>query len=228
MESQVRHLAIIMDGNRRWAKERGLRSLEGHKAGYERLKQVGDFCLARGVKVLTAFAFSTENWKRAEDEVGYLMDLIEFGVDKDLPHYKDRNICLKILGRRDQLRPSVIRAIEKAEAETANNTAATFCLCINYGGRAEIVDACKKVLRDGILADDMTEEELTKRMYWPEMPAPDLVVRTSGEERVSGFLTWESAYSEFYWCEKHWPDFDEGELDTALEAFAIRQRRFGR
>lgn len=228
MECPVTHLAIIMDGNRRWAKERGLPSLEGHRAGYDRLKQVGDACLARGIKVLTVYAFSTENWKRTQDEVGYLMDLIEFGVSADLEHFKQRNVRLRILGRRDGLRPSVLRAIEKAESETAANTAVTFCICINYGGRMEIVDAVKALVAKGIQADHIDEQAIQSQMYWPEMPEPDLVVRTSGEARVSGFLTWESVYSEFYWCEKYWPDFDEAELDTAIEDFVQRQRRYGK
>jgi len=228
MQPPIKHLAIVMDGNRRWAKERGLTSFEGHRAGYDRMKQVGDWCLDRGVEVLTVFAFSTENWKRAQDEVGYLMDLLEFGVTTDLGHYTDRGVRLKIIGRREGLRPSVLRAIENAEKATAMNTRATFCICLNYGGRLEIADACKKVIADGLSGDQVTEDALAARMYWPEMPVPDLVVRTSGEERLSGFLTWESVYSEIYWCDKHWPDFDEEELDKAIEEFATRQRRYGK
>ena len=228
MQSPIKHLAIVMDGNRRWAKERGLTSFEGHRAGYDRMNQVGDWCLDRGVEVLTVFAFSTENWKRTQDEVGYLMDLLEFGVTTDLAHYTDRGVRLKIIGRREGLRPSVLRAIENAEKETAGNTRATFCICLNYGGRPEIVDACKRIVADGLAGDAITEDALAARMYWPEMPAPDLVIRTSGEERLSGFLTWESVYSEIYWCEKHWPDFDEEELEKALEEFASRQRRYGK
>ncbi len=217
-----------MDGNRRWAKDRGRPTLEGHRAGYERLKEVGDWCLDRGISILTVFAFSVENWKRTQDEVGYLMDLIEYGVTADLDYYTDRGVCLKIIGRRDGLRQSVLRAIEKAEADTAKNTRATFCICLNYGGRTEIVDACRKIVADGFSGDKITEEALSARMYWPEMPPPDLVIRTSGEERLSGFLTWESVYSEIYWCTKHWPDFDETELDKALEEYATRQRRYGK
>jgi undecaprenyl diphosphate synthase len=227
MEAPLTHLALVMDGNRRWAAERGLRSIDGHKAGYERMKEVGDWCLDRGIKVLTVFAFSSENWKRAQDEVGFLMDLIELAVGKDLQHYADRGVKLKILGRREGLRPSVLRAIEKAEAETALNTKATFCICLNYGGRMEIVDACKRLIADGVSAKDLTEVAISARMYWPEMPEPDLVIRTSGEERLSGFLTWQSVYSEIYWCPKHWPDFDEAELDAALTSYAERKRRFG-
>ncbi|MCC7357119.1 di-trans,poly-cis-decaprenylcistransferase [Candidatus Uhrbacteria bacterium] len=228
MEHVVNHLAIIMDGNRRWAKERGLSSLEGHRVGYDRLKKVGDACLERGIKTLTVYAFSTENWKRTQDEVGYLMDLIEFGVSADLEHFKKRNVRLRIIGRRDGLRSSVLRAIEKAEEDTAMNTAATFAICINYGGRMEIVDAVKGIVSSGAMPEEITEELIKSHLYWPDMPEPDLVIRTSGEARVSGFLTWESVYSEFYWCDAFWPDFDDIELDKALEDFSQRQRRYGK
>lgn len=216
-----------MDGNRRWAKDRGLPSLKGHRAGYEALKRIGNACLDRGIEVLTVFAFSTENWKRTDKEVGYLMDLLEKGLRDELSFFMENKARIRVLGRRDGLRPSVLRAIEGAERETANNTGVTMNLCVNYGGRLEIVDACKKLIEEGVPADQIDEAAIQARMYWPEMPDPDLVVRTSGEERISGFLLWEAAYSEFYWCPKHWPDFDEAELDKALEAYAVRQRRYG-
>lgn len=228
MTPPLQHLAFIMDGNRRWAKDRGLPSLEGHRAGYERMKEVGDWCLDRGIKVLTVFAFSTENWNRTEQEVGYLMDLLEEALTKELQSYHEKGVCLRILGRRERLRPSVLRAIDAAEKLTKENTRATFCICLNYGGKPEIIDACKRLVADGVPVDQIDEAALQARMYWPEMPPPDLVVRTSGEERLSGFLTWESAYSEIYWTQKHWPAFDEAELDKALEEFATRQRRFGK
>lgn len=227
MDPALNHLAIIMDGNRRWAKEHGLPSLEGHRNGYDRMKQVGDWCIERGITTLTLFAFSTENWKRTAEEVGYLMNLIEFAVKTDLKHYEERGIRVRVIGRREQLPDSVRRAIDEAEKRTAMNTKATICLCVNYGGRPEIIDACKRLIADGVKPEDVTEEALTARLYWPDMPAPDLIIRTSGEERLSGFLTWESAYSELYWCSKHWPDFDEAELVAALREFAERQRRFG-
>lgn len=226
-ESPVKHLAIIMDGNRRWAKDRGLPSIKGHQAGYETLKRIGNACMDRGIDILTVFAFSTENWKRAEEEVGYLMDLLEKGLRDELTLFMERKARIRVLGRRDGLRPSVLRAIEDAERETASNTAVTLNLCVNYGGRMEIIDACKKLVEDGVPADKIDEAAIQARMYWPDMPDPELIVRTSGEERLSGFLLWQSAYSEFYWCQKHWPDFDEGELDKALEAYAARQRRYG-
>jgi undecaprenyl diphosphate synthase len=224
----LEHLAIIMDGNRRWAKERNLLANQGHLAGHERLKQVGDWCLERGIKVLTVFAFSTENWKRTEEEVGFLMDLLESSLTKELQSFHEKGVRMRIIGQREGLRPSIVRAIEAAEELTKENTRATFCICINYGGRLEIVDACKALIQKGMSADKIDEAAIQSAMYWPEMPEPELVVRTSGEERLSGFLTWESVYSEIYWCEKHWPDFDEAELDKALESYAVRQRRFGK
>lgn len=227
MSSSLRHLAIIMDGNRRWAKDRGLPSLEGHRMGYASLKQVGDWCLERGIEVLTVFAFSTENWKRTQEEVGYLMKLIEYAVSTDLAHFHERGVRLRILGRREGLPASVLRAIEKAESITVQNTRATFCLCVNYGGRAEIVDACRALVQAGVPAHEVTEEAIQAHLYWPEMPDPDLLIRTSGEERLSGFLTWESTYTELYWSSVHWPDFDEKELDKALEVYAARNRRLG-
>lgn len=228
MTPPLGHLAIIMDGNRRWAKERGLPLLEGHRAGHERLKEVAELCLDRGIKILTVFAFSTENWKRTEEEIGYLMDLLEFALEKELHVFQERQIRLKVIGRRAGLRASVLRAIENAEAATANNTRGTMCLCVNYGGHVEIVDACRSIVKQGIAANDITEETISTHLYWPNMPEPDLVIRTSGEERLSGFLTWESVYSEIYWCQKDWPDFDAVELDKALEEFSRRQRRFGK
>ncbi len=227
-EAPLNHLAIIMDGNRRWAQDRGLSSIQGHRAGYERLKEVGDWCLERGIKYLSVFAFSTENWKRTEEEVGYLMDLFESALTKELESFHEKGVRMKVVGRRDGLRPSILRAIEAAEEKTKDNTRATFSLCFNYGGRPEIVDACKKLIAEGRDPESIDEAAIQSAMYFPEMPDPDLVVRTSGEERISGFLLWQSAYSEFYFLNKHWPDFDEEELDKALESYGLRSRRFGK
>jgi undecaprenyl diphosphate synthase len=223
----VKHLAIIMDGNRRWAKERGLPSVEGHRRGYETLKQCGDWCLARGIETLTVFAFSTENWKRAADEVSFLMDLLERAFRDEAEFFLQRGVRVRVLGRRDGLRPSVLRAIENIEERTKDNDKLTLAVCFNYGGRAELVDAVKSIAVEGISAEAIDEGTIAKRLYWPNMPDPDLVIRTSGEERLSGFLLWQCAYSEFYWSRGHWPAFSEAELDTALGAFAERQRRYG-
>lgn len=221
------HLAIIMDGNRRWAKNGGLPVAEGHRAGYAQLKKVGDWCLERGIRFLTVFAFSTENWKRAEEEVGFLMDLLEMGLTKELDQFHEKNIRLRVIGRREGLRPSIVRAIEHAEETTRENTRATLTICLNYGGRLEIVDACRNLMERGVDPATLDEAAIQSALYWPEMPDPDMIIRTSGEERISGFLLWQSAYSEFYWTKKHWPEFEEKDLDAALETYEARQRRFG-
>ncbi len=228
MLAPLTHLGIIMDGNRRWAKDRGLHSFEGHRVGYERVVEIAEHCLARGIHVLSVFAFSTENWDRTQEEVGYLMDLLERALTKEVDRYITRGIRIRVLGRRERLRPSIVRAIDDAERRTASNTRVTLCICLNYGGKPEIVDACRRIVADGLTPEEVTEDALQSRMYWSEMPPPDLIIRTSGEERLSGFLTWHAAYSELYWTQKHWPDFDEAELDRALESYATRQRRFGK
>lgn len=217
-----------MDGNRRWAKGRGLPAMEGHRQGYETLKRIGDACLDRQIKILTVYAFSTENWKRTEEEVSFLMGLLEFALSKELDYFISREVRLRILGRREGLRPSLIELIEKAEASTKDFTRATFAICLNYGGRTELVDAVRAIAAEGMPPESIDEDTITKRLYWSNMPDPDLIIRTSGEERLSGFLLWQSAYSELYWCEKQWPDFDEAELDKALETFNQRQRRYGK
>ena len=226
--SPVKHLAIIMDGNRRWAKAQGRPSLEGHYKGYETMKKLGDWCLDRGIAVVSVFAFSTENWDRTQEEIGYLMDLIELALGKELNYFMERGIRLRVIGRRERLRPSVLQAIDKAEHLTAQNTKCTLCICLNYGGRPEIVDAVKAIVRERIAVDRIDEKTIEQYLYWPDMPQPDLIIRTSGEERLSGFLLWESAYSELFWCQHTWPEFSEQDLDEALEAFASRQRRFGK
>lgn len=226
-EKRVKHLAIIMDGNRRWAKAQGLPSFEGHRLGYERMKLVGDWCLARGLEMLTVFAFSTENWKRTQEEVAYLMDLLERALKDEAEYYIQRGIRIRVLGRREGLRPSILRAIDDIEARTAENQKMTLAICLNYGGRPEIVDAVKDIVREGIAPEAIDEGTIAKRLYWPDMPDPDLIIRTSGEQRLSGFLLWECAYSELYWCQNHWPAFSEADLDAALEEYAARQRRYG-
>lgn len=224
----LKHLALIMDGNRRFARERGLPTLEGHRAGYQTVKKLGDWCLARRIEVVTLWAFSTENWKRAQDEVGYLMDLLEWSLRNDVDEFDKKGIRLKVIGQRDRLRPSIIEGINNAEERTKNNTKMTLVIALNYGGRTEIIDAMKRLIQAGISVDQIDEAKVTSAMYWPEMPEPDLIIRTSGEERLSGFLLWQAPYAELYWCKKHWPDFNEADLDTALEEYSSRQRRYGK
>lgn len=202
-------------------------SIEGHRAGYEKMKQVGEWCLARGIQVLTVYAFSTENWKRSETEVGFLMSLLEHALEKELNYFVDRKIRLRVLGRREGFSPKIVELITKAEKATEDFTAMTFAICLNYGGRTEIVDAVKEIVAEGLSAETIDELSISKRLYWPHMPDPDLVIRTSGEERLSGFLLWQSAYSEFYWVKKNWPALEESDVDAAFEEFASRQRRYG-
>ncbi len=225
--AKLRHVAIIMDGNRRWAKERGLATQEGHKAGYDKVREAGQWCLDRGIERLTVFAFSTENWRRTKEEVGYLMDLLEKALTAELDFFVEKGIRLNVLGRLHELRPSLQSAIQEAISKTAHFTGHTLAICINYGGRLEIVDAVRSIVASGKSADQIDEATIQSALYQPDMPDPDLIIRTSGEERLSGFLLWQCAYSEFYWIKKHWPDFDERDLDEAIAEYARRQRRYG-
>lgn len=223
----MKHLAIILDGNRRWARAQGLPTLEGHRRGYERVKEIGLAALERGVEHLTVFAFSTENWKRSEEEVGYLMDLLLKALTKDLDFYMENNVRLRVIGRREGLSEKIQQAIQAAEEKTQNNTAGQFNLCINYGGRAELVDAVKSIVSQGIDPDQITEEMISQNIWMKDIPDPDLIIRTSGEQRLSGFLTWSGTYSEILFVEKPWPDFSVQDLERALQDFSARDRRFG-
>jgi undecaprenyl diphosphate synthase len=224
----VRHLAIIPDGNRRWAKANGLPTLEGHRRGYDKIKEIGLRCLERGIPMLTVFAFSTENWKRSEEEVSYLMGLLRHALEKDVEFYLKEGIRLRVLGRREGLSAELRQAIDAAEAKTAGGGRGQINICLNYGGRAEIVEAVKRLLAEGAKAEEISEEFFAQRLWTAGIPDPDLIIRTSGERRLSGFLTWESAYSELLFVEPHWPAFDEATLDAALSDFAERERRFGK
>lgn len=217
-----------MDGNRRWAKERGLPTFEGHKAGYDLLKNLGQWCLDRRIEMLTVFAFSTENWQRSKEEVGYLMGLLERALSEELEFFVQKGIRLKVIGRLEELRPTLQGAIVKAMEATKTFLDHTLVICLNYGGRPEIVDAVKRIVAAGTPVEAINEATIQQALYLPEMPEPDLIIRTSGEQRLSGFLLWEGAYSELYWAKCHWPDFSERELDAALEDFGARQRRYGK
>jgi undecaprenyl diphosphate synthase len=221
------HIGIIMDGNRRWAKDRGLSALEGHRKGYEVLKTISEAALDRGVKYITAFAFSTENWNRTKEEVGYLMDLAYKMVSRDLKEMHQKNIRIVWLGSEERISKKLIKALKKAVETTKNNTKGTLALCFNYGGKEEIVQAMKNLMNDGVKADDITEEKISKYLYTPDVPPIDIMVRTSGEQRISNFMLWRVAYSELMFVDKHWPDFDEQDLDNVIKEFGRRQRRFG-
>jgi undecaprenyl diphosphate synthase len=216
-----------MDGNGRWAKKRGLPRLLGHRKGVKALEKTVDHAAAAGVKYLSAYAFSTENWKRSITEVAGLMAIFGRYIGKKTAALKAKHGRIRFAGRRDRLPPSIVRALEAAEESTRDETGLQLILCVDYGGRAEVVDAVKKILASGVDADAVTEDLLSARMYLPDVPDPDLIIRTSGEERLSNFWLWTGAYSELYFTETLWPDFDETALDAALASYAGRQRRMG-
>ena len=216
-----------MDGNGRWAQKRSLPRLLGHREGYKTLRSVLLYASERGIRYLTVYAFSAENWRRPKDEVDGLMKLIERAARDELRVMHRNGVRVRVAGRFDELPSGLRQALEDGMATTADNTGITFTLAINYGGRAEIVDAMKSIVREGIPADQIDEETVAAHLYNPDHPEPDLMIRTAGEMRWSNFLLWQSAYSELYVTEKTWPEFDDKELDRAIEAFAGRTRKFG-
>ncbi|KKQ75876.1 MAG: Isoprenyl transferase [Parcubacteria group bacterium GW2011_GWC1_38_6] len=223
------HLGIIMDGNRRWAKAKGLPTLEGHRRGYDRVKKIGRWCKERGVKVLTLWAFSTENWKRSKAEIDYLMNLLKFALSKnEISQLHKDGIKVRVIGQKKRLSKDLQKLIEETEERTKNNKEGILNLAISYGGRADILQAVQKIINKKIPVDQITEETIDQNLWTADLPNPDLIIRTSGELRTSGFLTWESAYAELYFCQKHWPDFTEEDLDKAIEDFQNRQRRMGK
>ncbi len=223
----MKHLAIILDGNRRWAREKSLPTFEGHRKGYDNVKTIGLAALERGVEFLTVFAFSTENWKRSEEEVGYLMDLLHLALTKEVDFFIKNDIRLKVIGSRTELSEKLQKAIVKAEERTASGAKGQINMCINYGGRREILEGVRSLVRSGVDPEDITEELISGSVWMAGVPDPDLIVRTSGEQRVSGFLTWSGVYSELKFTDTYWPDFSVDELEVILEEFKNRSRRFG-
>lgn len=231
MEKIPKHIAVIMDGNGRWAKERHLPRLAGHKAGVESLREIIRFSSDIGVKYLTVYAFSTENWKRPETEVTGLFKLLVLYLEKELNEIHGNNVKLKIIGDYNKLPLNVIGKINIALEKTKNNTGLTFNIALNYGSRDEILNAIKKMymeLKNGNIEEsDINENTLSNLLYTHDIPDPDLVIRTSGELRLSNFLLWQSAYSELYFTETYWPDFHKENLIEAIEEFQNRKRRYG-
>lgn len=223
-----RHIGYIVDGNRRWAKRHGLPAYEGHLAGYNAIKDIAKATFDAGVEYMSAYVFSTENWQRSQDEVGRLMGLVLRLLSDDIPEFHKHNIRLRILGSREGVDPKIVAAIDKAEAETAQNTAGTLALCFNYGGQREIVDACKALVEQGVTPEEVTIERMSEALYAPEVPPIDLVVRTSGEQRLSNFMLWRAAYSELMFIEKPWPDMEAEDVAIIIEEFSRRGRRFGK
>ena len=226
-----KHIAIIMYGNRRWAKNKNLPVKLGHKQGAETLKKIIRHANKIGIKYVTVYAFSTENWKRSEDEVNALMNLLKYYLDEFAKEADTENIVIRVLGDRTALSPTLQESIEKTIKRTENNTGTIFNIALNYGGRAEIVNAVKeiseKVKKGEISVEDITEEMVSLHMYTKTDPDPDLLIRTSGEIRLSGFLPWQSVYSEFVFLEKLWPDFTEEDFDNSIKIFNQRNRKFG-
>lgn len=221
------HVAVIMDGNRRWARKHGKPSLEGHRAGYKTFKKVAYAALDRGVKVLSVWAFSTENWKRTKREVQFLMQLMEWVLKEEIAEFAQNNVRLIVTGRVHELSSRLQKLIADTMNLTRNNTRGTLNVMVNYGGRAEIVDAVRAIARAKLDPDSIDADLISQHLYQPELPDPDLIIRTSGETRTSGFMLWEGEYSEYVFSDKLWPDFTTKDLDAALAEYARRDRRYG-
>lgn len=222
-----KHIGYIVDGNRRWAKMHGLPTYEGHLAGYNTILDIVLATFDTGVEYVSAYTFSTENWKRSEDEVSRLMGLTLKMLTADIHILEENNIRLKMLGSREGLSKSILKAIDSAEARTAGNTRGTLAVCFNYGGKQEITDACKKIVQSGVSVEDITPELISENLYAPEVPPLDLLVRTSGEQRTSNFMLWRAAYSEFLFLDKMWPDMTKEDVAAILEEYSRRDRRIG-
>ena len=226
-----KHIAIIMDGNRRWAKQRGLTTKEGHKAGSKNLEKIALFCNELGIKYLTVYAFSTENWKRTKEEVSALMFILKANLDSMLRKMDLKNIKIRVIGEEENIPKDIKEKIDKLVEKTKNNTGLVLNIAFNYGGRAEITHACKKIAEqiknNEIDIKDINEELISKYIYTAGQPDPDLMIRTSNELRTSNFLPWQLTYSEFYFPDKHWPEFSEEDLLEAIKVYQKRNRRFG-
>jgi undecaprenyl diphosphate synthase len=228
LEKIPQHVAIIMDGNGRWALQRGLPRLAGHKAGTENLRRVIRSTVEFGVKYLTIYAFSTENWGRPPEEVRGLMYILEDVIDRELGELHREGVQLRHIGRLERLAPSLQEKVLDAIDMTKNNDRLILNIAFNYGGRDEIVQAIQRMMKDGVPPEKVTDELVSQYLYTAGVPDPDLIIRTSGELRVSNFLIWQAAYSEWYITPIYWPDFDKDEYRRALEAFAHRDRRYGK
>lgn len=226
--SNLQHIAIIMDGNRRWAKEKMLPSMMGHKKGVEALKKTTRACDDFGVKYLTLYAFSTENWNRKQEEVDFLMDLLAKTLLGELDELNKNNVKMNFIGNLSVLNQNLQDIIEDSREKTKNNTGVVLTIAINYGARDEILHAVKRIVKSGISYEEITEDTIKKNLYTYNIPDPDLLIRTSGEKRISNYLLWQIAYSELYITNTYWPDFDKEALTLAIEEFVKRQRRWGK
>lgn len=225
--SELKHLAIIPDGNRRWAKQHGLTSAQGHRQGFEQVKTIGLAALELGIEHFTLWGFSTENWKRSQEEVGFLMNLLMQALTTELDFYLTHSIRLRIIGDRTGFSVPLQHAMTTAEEKTQLGTKGQFNVCVNYGGRAEIVAGVKKMIEAGVSADQIDEQSVSSYLWTHDLPEPDCIIRTSGEQRLSGFLSWLGSYSELMFVDVFWPEFSENDLKKCVEAFYARDRRFG-
>ena len=228
MSAVPRHIAIVMDGNRRWARQRRLPAIAGHRAGVETIRKTLRAARERGVQYLTLYSFSTENWSRDPEEVTGLMGLLEETIRRETDSLVRDDVRLEVIGRLHELSPGLQRSIAGAVEATAKCARGVMTLAFNYGGRAEIVDAVRRIVGDGLAPDAVDEAAIASRLYAPDHPDPDLLIRTGGELRVSNFLLWEVAYAEMWATPVLWPDFSVSDLDDALGSYAKRDRRFGR
>ena len=230
-ENMPKHIAIIMDGNRRWAREKGLDPKQGHREGAKTLEKIVRYANKIGLKYITVYAFSTENWKRSEDEVGALMILLQRYLDNYSKRADTENIKVKVLGDITRLSEGMQKSIKKCMERTKNNTGVTFNIALNYGGRNEILSAVKNIayeVKNGnINVEEITEDTISNNLYTAGEPDPDLLIRTSGELRLSNFLLWQLAYTEFLFIDKNWPDFSEEDINEAIEVYQKRNRKFG-
>ena len=223
----ARTVAIIMDGNGRWAERQGLSVAEGHRAGTKALRRTVEAAIDLGVESLAVYAFSTENWSRPDTEVESLMEIFGETIERELPDLARQGVRTRFMGRRDRAPEELREQIERLERETARNDRLNLWVAFDYGGRADIVEAARRLVKEGATADDIDEDALRANLYSPELPDPDLLIRTSGEQRISNFLLWQLAYSELVFVDTLWPDFGRDELEHALAAYARRRRRFG-
>ncbi len=227
-EELPRHVAIIMDGNRRWARSQGLPELDGHAAGVEAIRGLLKHAVGRGIPTLTLYAFSRENWARSDDEVAGLFGLLEAAIRSETDELRAQGVRVQLLGRLEELPDETRRSIDQALSATEDGERLLLNIAFNYAGRTELVDAVRRLVERGVPAEEIDEATISGALYTAGLPDPDLVIRTGGEQRLSNFLIWQSAYAEFYTCETLWPDFGPEAFDAAITEFALRHRRFGR
>jgi len=222
------HLGLILDGNRRWAQQHGHSATEGHRQGYKNFRTIARAAIKQGVRYVSAYIFSTENWQRDRQEIGDIMGLLKWALKHEVKELHKEGIRLRVIGSKAKLGAALLTAIHDAEKLTEGNTRGTILLCLDYGGQQEIVDAVKKIAAEGTKPQDITAEMISEHLYAPDVPAPDLIIRTSGEQRLSNFMLWDSAYSELMFDDKNWPDFTEADLAKAMDDYARLHRRFGK